>query len=570
MTFIEITLPKRAKRILIIDLLLIILIFSKSFSQEPELIGIVGNQLVLIDKQSGKTSVSKDIQNLPAGENIADLTYHETNDLFYSIRGTSNSPSLVSISREGEYQPIGSLTLNGNQILMVEALAYNKNQNKLYAAVSLNGGVNDNDFYSESIVEVNPSTGECLFVTEISTNQIAPDIDVMAFDNNTLYIFDGAPPGANFLAFYKLEFASVNTESFPDLIYQSTYLPIQDFTIYDQAIYFTEDRSFYKFGISNSAMEYIGETHQATEFNGNIIKGVSKLTACNFPQVDLGNDTILCNGQNISLKATFSGATYNWQDGSSDAIYTVTQPGFYWVEVTNSCGIGKDTIEIIAEKSPDINLGEDVTTCDNIPIILDATFRGTKYTWQDDSSEPTYTVNQSGIYWVEVKNFCGSDRDTIEIIVQSEPTINLGEDRIACNDIPIVLDATFPDAAYTWQDGSEEPMYTVSQTGTYWVKVENSCGTMVDSIRFVYYEFDNLNMPNVFTPNKDHHNEYFEIDDKLIGSSIKIVQRTGKVVYESKNYQNDWDGGNLPSGTYYYLITNKCGIEYKGWVTILR
>jgi hypothetical protein len=45
------------------------------------------------------------------------------------------------------------------------------------------------------------------------------------------------------------------------------------------------------------------------------------------------------------------------------------------------------------------------------------------------------------------------------------------------------------------------------------------------------------------------------------------------MVYQSKDYRNNWDGSNLNEGTYYYILEVKKpdGIKkYKGWVTILR
>lgn len=149
------------------------------------------------------------------------------------------------------------------------------------------------------------------------------------------------------------------------------------------------------------------------------------------------------------------------------------------------------------------------------------------------------------------------------------PELNLGEDQTICNETSIILDASGHDLNYTWQDGSTDPTFEVTETGTYWVEVENSCGIKRDTIELELLKFTDLKIPNVFTPNQDGFNDYFMLDPRLQGSTLRIYQRTGKKVYESTNYTNDWDGDNLPSAVYYWIISNKCGKDYKGWVRIL-
>ena len=50
--------------------------------------------------------------------------------------------------------------------------------------------------------------------------------------------------------------------------------------------------------------------------------------------VTLGSDTLICPDEEILLHATLAGATYQWQDGSTDSVFIVTKPGQYRVEVS--------------------------------------------------------------------------------------------------------------------------------------------------------------------------------------------------------------------------------------------
>ncbi|MBX2941932.1 MAG: gliding motility-associated C-terminal domain-containing protein [Cyclobacteriaceae bacterium] len=80
---------------------------------------------------------------------------------------------------------------------------------------------------------------------------------------------------------------------------------------------------------------------------------------------------------------------------------------------------------------------------------------------------------------------------------------------------------------------------------------------------------NNLLVPNIFTPNGDGVNEVFYIRNMPDATEVIISNRWGKQVYSSKNYQNDWDGGDAVDGVYYYRI-NAAGKSYSGWVEVLR
>ncbi|MEZ4722570.1 MAG: T9SS type A sorting domain-containing protein [Flavobacteriales bacterium] len=64
------------------------------------------------------------------------------------------------------------------------------------------------------------------------------------------------------------------------------------------------------------------------------------------PTPDLGADTIVTNGQSITLDAgNFD--SYNWQDGSSAQTFTATVSGTYWVQAFDDDGcMGADTINV--------------------------------------------------------------------------------------------------------------------------------------------------------------------------------------------------------------------------------
>ena len=90
-----------------------------------------------------------------------------------------------------------------------------------------------------------------------------------------------------------------------------------------------------------------------------------------------------------------------------------------------------------------------------------------------------------------------------------------------------------------------------------------------DCVAFPLETPDSIEISKVVTANNDGNNDVFEISDLEpydFTADVQIFNRFGKIVYESSNYQNNWDGHNngsmttgsnnkLPTGTYYYLIT---------------
>lgn len=102
-----------------------------------------------------------------------------------------------------------------------------------------------------------------------------------------------------------------------------------------------------------------------------------------------------------------------------------------------------------------------------------------------------------------------------------------------------------------------------------------------------------LKIPNIFTPNGDGINDYFIIgyddsggnegdrgyeyepyktlNDYYIKTKLSIFNRWGRIVYKSSDYKNDWDGGNLPDGTYFYVLEcegKQSNQRYQGSITI--
>jgi gliding motility-associated-like protein len=144
------------------------------------------------------------------------------------------------------------------------------------------------------------------------------------------------------------------------------------------------------------------------------------VTVLPLPVVNLGNDTTICETNSYLLDATISSplASYLWQDGSTNPTFTVTQPGLYSVTVGNGTCSKSDNIDIRFKLKPRFSLGLIAAICPTQSIVLSTglTDPSLTYLWQDGSSNPTYTVTQTGNYFVDVSNSCGITRSSITVV----------------------------------------------------------------------------------------------------------------------------------------------------------
>ncbi len=268
----------------------------------------------------------------------------------------------------------------------------------------------------------------------------------------------------------------------------------------------------------------------------------------NIPLINLGNDTTLCQGQILVLKATNFASTFLWQDSSTNATYNVTQQGIYWVKVTNyyQCS-NYDTIHVSYSIPFTINLGNDSTLCQGEHLVLNATKPNATYIWQDSTTNPTYNVNHQGIYWVKVSNqYNCFSYDTINVNYNPLPQVNLGNDTTLCPGQSLFLNATKLNSTYLWQDNSQNPTYNVTQQGMYWVQViTNNCSNS-DTINVYYSPLLNLFIGNDTT--------------LCYGKLIKLDATNANSTYKWQDNSNNSTFIVNQKGTYWVTVTdnNNC------------
>ncbi|MEO8148826.1 MAG: gliding motility-associated C-terminal domain-containing protein [Bacteroidia bacterium] len=264
------------------------------------------------------------------------------------------------------------------------------------------------------------------------------------------------------------------------------------------------------------------------------------------PVVNLGNDTLLCNGLSINLDAG-PGYLYLWNDGSTTQVISAAAQGVYSVTITNVCGSVSDSIFISNENTPQVNLGNDTYLCENATIILTGPSNATSYLWNDGSTLQTLSVDSIGYYWLIANNICGSDTDSIYITpLINLPTVNLGNDLIVCNGGTVQLLA---DSGYTylWSTGSTDQSIIVAASGTYIVTVDNGCGTAKDTVEITVGITPVVNLGN---------------DTSLCaGNSITFYPPVNATLYLWNNDSTYPSFTTDTAGTFWLIATNLCGSD---------
>lgn len=296
--------------------------------------------------------------------------------------------------------------------------------------------------------------------------------------------------------------------------------------------------------------------------------------------VNLGADTAICSGDTITLTGGNVPMNYLWNTGDTTHSIRVSTAGEYTVTVeSDNCTI-HDTIRVQVH-NPQVQLPADTALCKGGSAIISVPDTFDLYDWNNADNGPSLAVNGAGSYWLRTSKYGCISADTIKITIK-DPHFDLGKNLQLCNGEKAELNVvTLSGSLYEWQDASSSEKYIVQQPGLYWVKVTNECGVFTDSIDAEFENCDcNLFVPSAFTPNGDGLNDGITalIDCNIADYALRIVNRFGEIVFESREPRQRWDGTykgfRCDLGTYYFYLKvtgprNKV-FSNKGDITLIR
>lgn len=181
--------------------------------------------------------------------------------------------------------------------------------------------------------------------------------------------------------------------------------------------------------------------------------------------------------------------SYRWSDGSTGDHLVIDKPGRYWVMVENACGLDSNLWVVVLKDQPQVAPIEDSVFCDRIDWVLDATIADpdASYLWQDGSDLPTLVVSTPGTYSVTVTNPCGQTSEKVDVGLLTKPVADLGEDTAFCGALTsktLRIGKAQNEENYLWWDGLSGASNTITRAGSYWVAIENRCGSDRDTVTY--------------------------------------------------------------------------------------
>jgi gliding motility-associated-like protein len=311
-----------------------------------------------------------------------------------------------------------------------------------------------------------------------------------------------------------------------------------------------------------------------------------------------------CPQSNLTIQAQVSGGfppfSYLWEN-NNQITPTINVPvgetTTFFVQISDSldCTFAQYTDSVVVTILYDTLTTTTVDTliCPETSIELIATAGSGSppysFNWPNQNiTGPSLTVTpaDTATYIFTVTDACNvTVSDSFNVFVPEADTL-----KITTNDTTICKNGVaqlygkasggFTPYTYVW---SGNPVIIVvndsissvkpQTTTTYFINLKDKCNTILNDSLVVTVQNCELNPGNAFSPNGDGLNDFFSVDfiEFYPNNVVYIFNRWGTKVFEKSAYNNDWNGDNLPSGTYFYVIDPGDGSELlKGYVVLFQ
>jgi gliding motility-associated-like protein len=296
------------------------------------------------------------------------------------------------------------------------------------------------------------------------------------------------------------------------------------------------------------------------------------------PDLDLGRDHLMCQGEQLTLNASSENASYQWLLNGIDINFAQSQlpviapGGQYIVHVdVAGCGLYSDTVNInfSSYAAPAFNLGPDTLLCPREIFTLTANVSGaTSYLWGSKGLNIDDAVNynrgvdsfiritNAGRYWafVTIARQC-EVVDTVIARYRGNKQLNFN-DTALCQGNTLILDADFGTGTYKWQsippqrddqNNTNQSTYFIYNPGFYTVTAQVGHCIFMDSLN-VYYN-DTLNL--------------------ALGRDTVLCQGETFIIRPTANTTDyTWQDGSRTqtytptvTGLYTIMATNGCGSD---------
>ena len=321
--------------------------------------------------------------------------------------------------------------------------------------------------------------------------------------------------------------------------------------------------------------------------------------------INAGNDISFCANEQESLTATtnYANPSFTWETGATTATIDPTVSGYYTVTSMspNGCLLTDSALVSVTAMPWDFDLVDSQPTdCGVNNGAVFTTTTGTFndppiYTWNGPgASNPSqinasvWTNRSSGWYYISIESDGCYRYDSVFVDINNPPVANLDADPlVGYNPLTVTFDNTSTNSNdFEWNFGNGNTTNTTDLSGqtqtyttagiyqAYLVANQGNCSdtafvTIVVTdppivVPPVIVPVD-LSYPNVFTPNGDQVNDYFEFDLLNIKAiHVDVLNRWGEVVFSSDDINFKWDGkinGTLASEGVYTFKYSATGAQ---------
>lgn len=311
--------------------------------------------------------------------------------------------------------------------------------------------------------------------------------------------------------------------------------------------------------------------------------------------VDIGSDTLLCDGESITINADASSGTinYNWSlDGNNlslpynqdyyDFSSAISGVGIHTISITTddssttlSCP-GQDEIIVDVKPQPNIN-GTllDSIFCNTDSVVYDAG-PAAIYLWRKNGNlignSQTLHITQTGNYTTLVdggNNTRCTDSDTFDIdIFAMPPSFSLGNDTTINNNQTLILYLPTPYTNYWWNTGNASSTLSIDNSFAWQNTIigsvynDSHCkatDTIIVYIDNVGIESTNTNNIEIY-PNPVINSLNISLDKNYQNTKYSIYNISGTLI-KSGEFEGDYykisGFKNTLSGYYLLNISNE-------------